>query len=157
LWTQIVGNEGKNPFFMLWTAEYGVFSTIFDVLTVRFAFQRHEKQAYNRRITHASSPKCKLLGGATEVIGVKMPFRIVSPYFHTDFKCVISKKDITFVDSLQKTDVFTQIPQRFKGNTRIPTPFRGGVSLLAPSPNDKPIWVEVQSEAEKRLKHSANS
>ena len=27
---------------------------------------------------------------------------MISPYFHTDFKRVISKKDITFVDSLQK-------------------------------------------------------
>ena len=71
LWTQIVGNERKNPFFMLRTAEYGVFSTVFDVLTARFAFQRHEKQAYNRQITHASSPRCELLGGATAVIGVK--------------------------------------------------------------------------------------
>ena len=71
LWVQIVGNEGKNPFFMLRTAKYGVFSTVFDVLTARFAFQRHEKQAYNRRITHASSPKCELLGVATAVIGVK--------------------------------------------------------------------------------------
>lgn len=71
LWTQIVGNARKNPFFMLRTSKYGVFSTVFDVLTARFAFQRHEKQAYNRQITHASTPRCELLEVATEVIGVK--------------------------------------------------------------------------------------
>lgn len=71
LWVQIVGNEGKNPFYMLRTTDNGLLTTVFDVLTARFAFQRHEKQAYNRRITHASSPKSELLGGATEIIGIK--------------------------------------------------------------------------------------
>lgn len=56
---------------MLRTTDNGLLTTVFDVLTARFAFQRHEKQAYNGQITHASSPKCELLEVATAVIGVK--------------------------------------------------------------------------------------